>query len=271
MPKIVHVDGVAFEQVNPASFYEAEIERYLLRHAPALFPDYHVLPFKLLVTSVSDDQQGAKPDLVFVAKDLSEWWLVEVEMSDHSLLDHVVPQIETMYNANYGSREAKYIVSKLEIINLESLTQLLNGKPPHLLVIINGVANGDWVTELRRYSCELSIFEIYRSSAQDELFALNGCYLPKFVEEILSECIFERSFGLLRVVQPQRIDVPLRGTVSLHYKDSISEWRRIHAQNLVWLEPASRLCIPFSERAMYQIVRHSDGSLGIIVVQAASA
>lgn len=268
MPKAVKINGVCYERVAPNSFYEDEIERYILIHSPYLYPDHHVLPFKLLVSSPDGQPDSARADLVFIAKNYSEWWIVEIEMLDHSLEGHIIPQMQTLYFAEYGEREAKYIHNKEPSLELDRLTSLIKECPPGLLVIANGQPPGDWIGELKRFNVQVSSFEIFRCiDQQDEIFVINGSYVPKSIQCVVTDCIFEQSFGgLLRLHDPEALSIKTRETVMLHHHDSISEWRRIEARNEVWLEPVNRSAIPYKKKAKYQIVRHMDNSLGLIII-----
>src|SRR5208283_903039 len=95
-----------YEQVEPSTFSETEFEDRVIAHAPNVYPEYFVIPFKLTVSSPSGNQ---KPDLVFIARDYSDWWVCEVEMGYHDFNGHVEPQVQGLTEAHYGENEASYL------------------------------------------------------------------------------------------------------------------------------------------------------------------
>ena len=71
-----------FKQILPSSFPEGKFEKIITLQAPNLYPDYYVIPFKKKVVS---PYGNSTPDLVFIAKDHKDWYVVEVEMSYHHI------------------------------------------------------------------------------------------------------------------------------------------------------------------------------------------
>ena len=87
-----------FEQVEPTTFSETEFEDRVVLHAPSIYPEYFVIPFKKRVES---DEGAAVPDIAFISRDYKEWRIVEVEMGYHSFSSHVEPQVQKLANADY--------------------------------------------------------------------------------------------------------------------------------------------------------------------------
>jgi hypothetical protein len=181
MPKITRQkDGITYEQVDPASLYESDIEECLLIHAKVLFPDYYVRLFK--VTIESSDGDKAQPDLIFISKNYDDWWIVEVEMINHPLDSHVIRQMRVFYDGIYNERIVQYINKKLDELdishNLNLVRNLIINHPPQLLIITNNIPEAKWHDELTRYKVKISIFSIYRSNYEDEVFSLSGFFIP---------------------------------------------------------------------------------------------
>src|SRR6266498_4278244 len=98
-----------FEQVAPETFSEMDIECQIVLHAPTVYPEFYVLPFKLTVES---PHGTAKPDLIFISKDYTDWWICEVELGGHSFAGHVESQVQILTEARYDDKEARYICDK---------------------------------------------------------------------------------------------------------------------------------------------------------------
>ena len=87
-----------FEPIH-SGMYETEFENLIQARSNSLFPEYHVLPFKIPVES----EEGRKiPDLVLIERKYRYWWIAEVEMAHHSLYGHVIPQIEVFASVQVG-------------------------------------------------------------------------------------------------------------------------------------------------------------------------
>ena len=98
-----------------------------------------MVPFKKIVSAKNPDTgkiENVKPDLAFVAKDYQEWWIVEVEMGDHAL-NHVIPQVKKLANADYSYDEAEYLAKKHVELQESELQRLMLESAPKILVIVN--------------------------------------------------------------------------------------------------------------------------------------
>lgn len=83
------IDGVRYELWAPTS--EEELEGMVQEHAGDIFgPDclYFGLKHKLKAKS-----GGAVPDGYAITFNPEQWWIVEIELSTHDVLHHIVPQV----------------------------------------------------------------------------------------------------------------------------------------------------------------------------------
>jgi len=158
-----------FEQVAPQVFSEAEVEHLIILHAPQIYPEFYVLPFKIGVESPIDT---AKPDLIFIAKDYSDWWVCEVELGTHSFIPHIKKQVEVFTQAKYDQREAKYVCHKNPILDFEKTLKLFRSVSAKVLVIVNEPKK-DWIKPLSEYRAILGVFELFRSDGNYEIFRVN--------------------------------------------------------------------------------------------------
>jgi hypothetical protein len=259
MPKVLHKNGKCYEQVAPTSLYESDLELNLLLHAETLYPEHHVTTYKLVIRT--DDGYSSIPDLVFIAKDYREWWLVEIEMEDHSLETHVLPQVQVFANGIYSESDVEYLLKKLPFLDVEQLRDLIINSPPRIMVIMNTEPKEVWFNELSRFSASIATFEVFRSDDEDEVFRLNGEHIAKFVETV-TECFCESIYpNVLRVDAPERLGIKARGIIRIRYEEYITEWQRVDAQSKVWLVPTKRNPLPMNINNRYELFRHRDGSI----------
>jgi len=265
MTKVLHRNGKSYDQVAPTSLYEIDVEQNILIHGETLYPEHFILPCKILVET--DQGETAKPDLAFIAKDYREWWIVEVEMEEHSLESHVLPQMEILSNGAYSDQHAKYFCEKLPELDYLKISNLIQSIPPRLMVIVNTQPSEIWYKELEQLGVSVSVFEVFRASDEDEVFRLDGEHIAKFVDTV-TQCFCDGiSPNLLRIDTPERLDVPPRGIVKIRYNDYVTEWQRVDAQSKVWLIPLKRNPLPMREKFKYELLRHRDGSLTIRITK----
>lgn len=254
-----------YEQVEPSTFSESEFEDRVAVHAPSVYSFYHVLPFKKKVQAPDLETvsgvSSVVPDLVFIAKDYSSWWVVEVEMTHHSLNSHVVPQVEQLSNADYGDDEIRYLLNKYPtILEKEKLTALIRSIPVRVLIIANK-KDSKWDTALKN-KATIAIFELYRANDDHEVFRVNGKY-PALLLEKVSNCSFHPIIPrLLGVDEPDKLDNSHGNFVVLLYNECLTEWRKIVEGNQTWLTATSRN--PLDSRFTYSIYRQNDGNLTLV-------
>lgn len=249
--------GEWYEEVSAASLYESELEQLVLEHAPSLYPGYIAVPFKLLVSS---EVESHKADLALIDNKYREWWVVEVEMSNHSLNGHVLPQVRTFSQAVYGPREAEYLCVKEPTLDERAVLDMMKGRQPRILVLVNA-PKPEWIKTLAPYDAYVGIFEVFRSFRNNHLFRINGEF-PKRPVGLVSECTLDPIIPrLLRVASPGALRGLRSDKVRIWYEGQLTEWERIESQTDVYLNPVRSN--PLVERRTYKLVQNEDDSLEI--------
>lgn len=244
-----------FEQVAPETFSEVDVEQRILLHASIVYPEFHVFSFKLTVES---PYGNAKPDLIFIAKDYSDWWVCEVELGHHSFAAHVENQIQILTEAKYDTKEAKYICKKHSVLSLDKTLKLFKSVSAKVLVIVNEPKK-EWISSLAKYGALLGVFELFRSKQNNEIFRVNGQYPSRYIKHISKCFVHPTAQRLLGVVAPGNLKLRKRGRITLKYNNCITEWQRIDADGQVWLSPVGQ---PFLEGIHdYEIYQQGDGDL----------
>src|SRR3990170_5463553 len=85
-----------YDELNTiAYYYEADYENLLKQHIGKIFPDFYTFNFKYPISSPG--RKDRKPDMALLKKDLTEWWLIELELGGHPIT-HIREQVEVFTN-----------------------------------------------------------------------------------------------------------------------------------------------------------------------------
>ncbi len=248
--------GEWFEEISPASIYEDDFERLVTQHAGSLYPQFVAVPFK---TQVESESGPAKPDMALVSLAYDEWWVVEVELAHHSLNGHVLPQVRRLATATYGMLEAKFLCGRTTALDINRVEQMMKGRQPRVLVIVNAPCP-EWVTPLSRWDSCVAIVQIYMSERNQVVLRVNGEHPAAKVEQT-AECFFEPPLSLLIVDTPVLVPKTKDERVRIFYENKLTEWRRIETQDRVLLAPMA--ANPLNIKRKYKLVREGDGALRI--------
>ena len=243
-----------YESVSSAGQFEADYEALIRSRASWLFPDFQTVPFKIPVES----EDGRKiPDLALVDRYYRSWWVVEVEMAHHSLQGHVIPQVEVFARGKYGQEHAEYMVDKCASLNFTSLSDMMKGAQPRVLVVVNqSVPN--WLDPIHRLFGLIATVEIFRSSRNQHIFRMNGDYPNSSSPNILSACRLDSSIPrLLRIDSPAALGIGNNEKIQIRFLGGLTSWSRLDTSDGVWLCPLGRN--PLTKDRDYLIVSDPDG------------
>jgi hypothetical protein len=128
VPRLLY-HGEWFEPLSPGAVYESDYQAMIVSQAAVLFPDFWTARFDCLVES---EHGSAKADLALVDRHYRFWWVVEVEMSSHSLSGHVSPQVLRLSHAEYGNVQASYLAVKEPDLDPNRLREMMKGSQPRV-------------------------------------------------------------------------------------------------------------------------------------------
>lgn len=249
------IDNEWFDEVSAKALRESEFEKFFLDNASTLYPDYHTIPFKGVI--IESEHGTVKADLALIDKDYLNWWVVEVEMSRHSLKGHVLPQIEKLAHGVYGRDVAEYFAKTCSFLDLDKLLVLMKGRQPKVLVVLD-MPKANWREELNRYDALLSVFQVFVSKSNKYVFRLNGDYPRKFLSN-QSRCEFTLLLNkFLKVESPAILNVADKEILTIKFKGGLTEWKRIDIKDTVYLYPTSYN--PLNIKKKYWLLQEQDGS-----------
>ena len=253
MPRLL-IDGQRFEALSSSALYEGQYTRLLLQHADALFPGLRAIAFSPIVVF---DSVGKRADMALIEPDYSRWWVVEVELSHHSLERHVAPQVAVLARATYGADVAAWIGARNPDLNFAALRQMMRGEQPEVLVIVNA-SKPDWIARLRP-DAEVMVVEPFRSDLNKMIFRQNGVEMTPG-SSVLSFCKVHPILRRMLVVQsPAALADVGTDPFMVEYEGTVSSWKQIPTKTQVWLAPERSS--PFPRNARVALLRRVDGGL----------
>ena len=252
------LSGEWFDAVSSEGQYEVDFESVILSRANSLFPQFHVVPFRMPVES----EEGRKiPDLALVDFTYRFWWVVEVEMAHHSLYGHVIPQVEVFARGKYGEEHANHLASRRDDFDRAALQDMIMGAQPRVLVVVNRNVP-DWIEPIHRLDAIVTIVEIFRSGRNQHILRVNGDYPEGEDAHIASLCRLDNTLpNLLQVDSPASLGVSTGEQVAIELNGGLTNWSRLDTSNRVWLVPSGRN--PLAANQEYLILRDSENRLSL--------
>jgi hypothetical protein len=253
------VRGEVYDSVSAASLFESDYENLLLAHANVLYPSSHLVTFK---TIVSSEYGSAMADLALIDRGYRKWWVVEVELSSHSLVNHVEPQVAALSTAGYGDKEAEYLSSRHAFLRSDPLREMMRGAPPTVLVLVDE-PSPSWVLALRRWDAKVGVVKLFRSETNREVLLVDGEH-PESLGDLVSECRVDPLMRQSLILEsPANVRMPANGRLTIIVNGGVSEWRRVDSADRVWLMPIRR-CPLLPRQTQFVLVRDQEGSLTLV-------
>ena len=239
MPRLFHKQ-TEYKQQSPDAMYESDYEKLVYQLSPELFPNFLMVEFKSIVCN---ETESAKADFALIHKQYKAWWVVEVEMADHSLERHVIPQIQVLLTARYGSETINSLVATHGSLDRSRLTSMVKNQQPRILVIVNkNIAS--WNLRLEKMGVEIMSLEVYISQYNQYIFKVDGG-LPPEKREVITICHTKRSIpGILTVDSPGSLNVTNGQIIKIAFEGLVTEWRRRDLLDSVWLMPTRSFPLP---------------------------
>lgn len=139
-----HSDSV-FQIVDPTQFIESDFEAEVVKALRCLQPDYLCGVFSGAFVLEGERRIA---DLALIHKNLSHWFVVEVELAGHSLEHHVLPQVRCFRYGEPDTSCASSLVRAFEELNQQQAESLLRHVPRYVAVIGN-LPDPEWAAAFR--------------------------------------------------------------------------------------------------------------------------
>jgi hypothetical protein len=216
--------GEWYEEMAVVScYYESEYEAKFKQHVGSVFPDYFVLTIKDTISS--KNRKPRRPDLVLIKNDLSEWWLVEVELEGHALT-HVLDQVRVFVNPDinylsFGRKlkerfDEEYKGLACDFTEAKFQEMVLDGKLNVLVVVDEHIPK--WESSLNKEGAKLCIFQVFKSTNATEAFRISGGY-PRTMRKATHCSSFERDPNAYQIFEPDALGIQVGQTIDIIYND----------------------------------------------------
>jgi hypothetical protein len=241
-----------FQLIDPTQFSEAEFEREVIKAFRCFFPNYFCGSFK---GDFSFEGVTRTADVALIHKNWSHWFVVEVELTSHSLEGHVLPQIRCF---RYGEPTDSCITSLCNgFIGFDRnrAESLLRFVPRSVAVVVNRYKH-EWAMCLKGVDAQMITLSTFRESGGRIAYEIEGNL--HVVQESLGFAIYsaiDRSFRM-----PLLSDIP-RGRLQIEDPFGVlGTWIARESDESLWItkeigDPA----LPHNE--YLQILRTFDGRI----------
>jgi len=252
--KVLVNDGTLYQMdlVDASGVPEAEFEVDALGVLRELYGNCHVGEYRPLVLH---EGEGWRPDVAVVSRDLSYWFIVEVETINHSMEKHVLPQVRAFRDGYYGE-EAAVKLGRLVGVDVAQARSVIEYVPRHVAVVANH-SDPSWAEKLALENIQFIGIDVFRRPEAWKGYLVSGALTSP-----------EKSLGIGVVhASLHGISLPLTGAstwCSGLYKitspHGTSTWECAVDGNRVWLCKA-RGVVEFEDRSYVQVIGLEDGTL----------
>ncbi len=245
-----------FHQVDPTEFQEIEFEVEVLKALNCVFPDYFCGVFAGSFVFEGDRRVS---DLALIHKSFTHWFVVEVELSTHSLESHVLPQLRCF---RFGEPESSCITSlcrgfpDLSRENAKTLLSLI----PRSAVVITNSKNSSWDYALRAIDVQQIIISVFKDHHGKTAHEVEGSL--QFTRENIGFATYLPTDNSLRL--PKSCKLPLGKIQIEDLYGSIGTWIVREDDGYIWITKEKGTTL-FPTGAYIQILRTYDGSISFKV------
>lgn len=237
--KEVKFSSWLYELKSSLHFDELKLQSVIAKKIQEHLPNYNIIYYNKTIVSTLDSTHKNKPDFLMWKKDYTEWYVIEVELKNHSI-EHVEEQISTFYHGDYRDVETiyAYVNGKKQIDKLPFI-DMISSKRPKIMLIADHVRY-EWEKEFKKYNCTFGSIQIYCDEHENFTYRFNGdwpqeysnftiCKLDKFNSTFnISNPSFFRNFGLKS-----------GDNIDLYYRGIASKWEYLfdeQAEFIIYLE-----------------------------------
>ena len=236
---------------DPDAPVEGAFEFLACEALAAAFPHFQVIVFG---GSFLYDGRRFKPDLALIARDYSQWFVVEVELVSHSFDLHVLPQVKAFV---YGEAQSDClgILERELAISTQQAETLLQLVPRGTLVIANR-RDLRWEQALSAHSVSLLTISCFEASDGTRATEIEG--YPHLTDASLGFGIY---FATDRSVRFEAsVTLPLGPLQVLDVEGVPAMWTARKSGTATWLSKDAGTA-NIEDRAYVQVLRTKDSRL----------
>lgn len=238
--------GPWYEELSVVSSYsESDYEDKIKQYSHEIFSEFYTVRFKL---DVKSDASTKKPDLILIAKDYSDWWVVEVELAGHSI-EHVLDQVDVFRTGDYNPVTiTKYLtrVFQEELsdvpINNDKLERLIADSPPKILVIVDSPIP-EWKERLDEMDVKLCDLQVFKNTERAEAYKIGGEYPAIYFDKAHLK-FAKLARNTVEVIGGSMLSglLAVDSEVIINYKGKSSRWTVDCVNGKVFLKCLGKVC-----------------------------
>jgi hypothetical protein len=245
-----------FDEVDATTFYETELEAVILQNSEMLLPGGHLIPFKPLISDYT--QTSNCPDLALIDSNYRFWWVIEVELTSHSLYGHVLPQVRTFVEGRYNHDHVRAMLRQQPSLDERRLTEMMRGDSPEVVVIANRFLD-EWHRELRKIGVHYAVLNLFRSPENVDIVYFDGS-LPSLSPQHMSRAVPIGIPRTLRLLSPAAVPGSNGTPLRIFFHGRSTRWTRTDTENITFMTACDPLDIG---RARYYVLE-TDGERMIL-------
>lgn len=218
--------GQLLALADPDVVSESELEWYVARVLRKVYGEYDCVVFG---GTFCYDERAFKPDLALVAKDRSHWFVIEVELTSHSLEHHVLPQVRAF---RYGIPQADCVgILARELKISRDQAETLVRFVPHSVAVIANKTDNDWAVALWSHGVQMLTVLVFKSATGGVAIEVDGTL--EVVAENLGFARYSATDRSLRF--PRGVRIP-DGKIEINDPTGVrSTWTVKNAEESVWI------------------------------------
>jgi hypothetical protein len=121
-----------------------------------------MFPWKV-VLEVPTAKPNVQPDALLIRDDYEDWYVVEIELEEHSVARHIEPQLSKLAAASYGTHLLNSVLRVKPDLEVSALRHLLAHQPPGIVCVIDG-ASDSLRAACRSVNADLIVLAPYKST-----------------------------------------------------------------------------------------------------------
>jgi hypothetical protein len=158
-----------FEIWDADAARETEFEFIVAKALLCIYPEYHCFPFG---GTFKHEGSIYRPDIALVAKDMSHWFVIEVELVSHSFESHVLPQVRAFRYGDHQPDCMSVLAKQLNIDRSQINTFLMT--VPMTVAVIANKRHRDWEIALRSHNIQLLSVSVFHSPGGLQAVEVDG-------------------------------------------------------------------------------------------------
>lgn len=241
-----------FDLVDPTRFLEVEFEAEVVRAFSCLEPDYWCGVF---AGAFILEGERHCADLALIRKNLSHWFVVEVELAGHSLEGHVLPQVRCFRYGEPDQSCAASLLRSFSVISSDQARALLTYVPRHVVVVGN-LPNQDWTTALLALDTQHLTLSVYKDLAGRTAHELEGRLIAK--TESLGFARYSEVDRCLRL--PVSCGLPVGQVQLIDQFGNPTVWTSRASDGVLWISKQRGPAL-LQHGAYVQLLRTRDGQI----------